>query len=134
MNRLCRIERFRWQGQDYETRVICQDNGRHTAETTLRPGDRIITDGLVLLNLDEILTKSARLMVSSCVNVFTKMGLFSEIQSKIMPSRKPFSSMLFIGAIFICSIAVFHLCFDLHLLFSLLSVSNTLLNLSQYSN
>lgn len=42
---LCYIERFRWQGQVFETRVIQRAEGQYMAKTRLGIFDCIITDG-----------------------------------------------------------------------------------------
>ena len=45
MTKLLRIERFRWQGQAYETWLIQRAEGRYMAKTRLGIKDCIITDG-----------------------------------------------------------------------------------------
>ncbi len=47
MGRLLRIERFRWQGQNFETWLLQRDSGGCTAKTKLGYKDCIVTDGEV---------------------------------------------------------------------------------------
>jgi hypothetical protein len=45
MDRLLRIERFRWQGQNFETWIVQHAEGRYTAKTRIGARDCIVTDG-----------------------------------------------------------------------------------------
>ncbi len=45
MGALCWVEEWRWYNQPYIIRVHRHDCGTYAAETLLRPGDKLISDG-----------------------------------------------------------------------------------------
>ena len=45
MDALCWVEEWLWYDQRYVIRVHRRDGGTYMAETLLRPGDKLISDG-----------------------------------------------------------------------------------------
>ena len=45
MGALCWVEEWLWYNQRYIIRVHRRDSGTYAAETLLRPGDKLISDG-----------------------------------------------------------------------------------------